>query len=75
MAFDTNQPAFKQLSKTLAEKLRPLVLWVGAGMSSPHLPGWTKLYDALLLAAERKLASLQGGADGRGVYRKREVRI
>lgn len=46
--FNTNQESFKALAQIVAQRSRPLVAWVGAGLSVPaRLPTWVKLRDFL----------------------------
>lgn len=59
MTFNANQPAYRRLRDAHAERLRPLVFWVGAGLSQPaRLPGWGQLRDALVASALETAALL-----------------
>lgn len=46
--------AFTDLQKIISEKSKPIVFWTGAGVSSPHLPGWKSLLDAVVKHAKQK---------------------
>lgn len=53
--FKTDQPNFITLGQIVAERSRPLVAWMGAGLSAPAgLPSWRKLRDMLCNALRQK---------------------
>lgn len=57
MRFDAEQPSFRALEKTLAERTSPVIAWLGAGMSAPIAPTWLQLLQHL----ERVLSSKSSG--------------
>lgn len=48
------EDAFKDLQKIITEKSKPIVFWTGAGVSSPQLPGWKCLLNAVIDSAKQK---------------------
>lgn len=57
--FDASQRAFQQLGQIVASNVRPLVAWVGAGLSRPAgLPTWTGLRKRLTETLEEKVKAL-----------------
>ncbi len=59
VAFDTTQPAHQALRNIVAERTRPLLAWVGAGLSKPAgMPLWGEMRDSLVEALELKANSL-----------------
>lgn len=59
MPFDAQQPSYHRLRVEHAERRRPVVFWVGAGLSQPAgLPTWPKLRDMLLASALETAATL-----------------
>lgn len=50
--------ALEDLQKVIAEKSKPIVFWTGAGVSSPILPAWRKLLQAVIAVAKSKAASI-----------------
>ena len=57
--FNREQASYKVLRGFFSERTRPIVAWVGAGMSAAAgLPVWKDLVSVLHAAASQKLASL-----------------
>ena len=55
MDFDTTQSSYKELRSILKERTNQVVVFAGAGLSSPSgLPTWKKLRDALIVEAKKK---------------------
>lgn len=53
--FDTNQDAYQSLRNIIGERTKPVVAWVGAGLSmSAGLPSWGKLKAKLVEALVQK---------------------
>lgn len=53
------QPSFERLQKLYAEKIKPIFVWVGAGLSAPAgIPTWSVLRKHLENALERKIESI-----------------
>lgn len=49
MAFDTNQPAYREFRAIVAERSDAIVAWIGAGLSvRAGLPAWRGLRDMLI---------------------------
>lgn len=54
MAFDSSQNSFKRFRDILTQRVQPIVVWVGSGLSVPAgLPSWQVLKDKLISSAER----------------------
>ena len=65
MPFNVSQPIYQRLRTIHAERRRPVVFWVGAGLSQPaNLPSWPGLRDMLLARAIETAATLPE-AEGR----------
>lgn len=59
MAFDKTQRAYVALRDQVAERTKPLLGWVGAGLSAQAgLPGWEKLKQTLVDAGLSKARSM-----------------
>ncbi len=59
MSFDATQKSYKALRAIVAERTHPLVLWIGAGLStSAGIPSWSELRDHLAQALDNKADSL-----------------
>ena len=62
MAFDTNQAAYTAFRDTLKQRVQPVLIWSGAGLSLPAgLPTWSRLRKKLLDAAATQTPHLTGG--------------
>ena len=49
MSFNPSQPAYQRLRTAQAEQRKPIVFWVGAGLSAAaNLPTWPRLRDMLI---------------------------
>ena len=54
-AINLDQPSYRRFRSILAERTRPVLLWCGAGLSSPAgLPSWAKLKEKLIIDLENK---------------------
>lgn len=68
--FSRDQASFRALRGHFAERTRPLLAWMGAGVSaSAGLPNWVQLIDLLAEAAKNKAEAL-GLVGGSGVHAK-----
>lgn len=57
MAFNKGQDAYQALRAIVSERTRPLIVWVGSGLSaSAGLPTWAELKGELVEAASRRAA-------------------
>ena len=60
MAFNREQPAYKAFRDIVAERTRPLLVWVGSGLSADaDLPTWNGLEALLLQTLEEKAIGLE----------------
>lgn len=66
--FYTSQPAYQRLRTSYAERRRPVVFWVGAGLSQPALPSWSKLREMLIAGAMETLTTLEEAEAERREY-------
>lgn len=58
MAFDETQSSYQDLAAIVAERTRPVLAWVGAGLSAEAgLPGWVALKEHLLLGLRKKAST------------------
>jgi hypothetical protein len=63
MRFDSTQPSHQSLRNIVAERTRPLLAWVGAGLSKPAgMPAWGELRDDLVGALRAKADSMDSTA-------------
>lgn len=62
MQFDAEQPSFRALEQTLAERTSPVIAWLGAGMSAPIAPTWLQLLQNLERVLAAKNAGMQGNS-------------
>jgi len=59
MGFNKDQGPYQSLRRIVAERTRPLIVWVGSGLSAEAgLPTWPELKAHLVEAASRKAATL-----------------
>ena len=59
--FDNTQPAYVALRDIVGEGTKPIVAWIGAGLSAPAgLPLWRDLKKVLCDALEAKARSYEG---------------
>jgi eukaryotic-like serine/threonine-protein kinase len=66
MAFLTAQPSHQALRNIVAERTRPLLAWVGAGLSKPAgMPTWGDLRDTLVEALRLKAAAMDSSGAGK----------
>lgn len=66
MAFNVDQDPYKQFRAIVAEQTRPILAWVGSGVSAPAgLPSWPQLREALTEALRNKAASFDDRAERR----------
>ena len=73
--FDTNQSSFRQLGDIVSETVRPLVAWIGAGLSRPAgLPSWAALRQRLTEALDEKAKALETSAKDSLAGKLRAVR-
>ncbi|QZA82105.1 protein kinase domain-containing protein [Deefgea piscis] len=49
-----NSNEFKDLHTVFSERMRPIVFWTGAGLSSPHIPSWGGLANKLIEVAKNR---------------------
>lgn len=59
--YNQNQPSFSALKSILLEDRRPIVFWLGAGVSfEAGIPGWARLRELLCDAAIERLRGVEG---------------
>ncbi len=59
--FNKNQPSYSTLRDILLEERRPIIFWLGAGVSfDAGIPGWGRLRDLLCEAAMERLRDVEG---------------
>src|SRR4051794_2691357 len=57
--FDPSQPSYQALRGIVSERTRPLLAWVGAGLSAAAgLPTWDRLRQRLVESLEAKAATM-----------------
>jgi len=59
MSFSIEQPSYKALRSIVSERTRPIIAWVGSGLScEANLPTWPKLKEDLISTGRLKAQSL-----------------
>ena len=73
VAFDYDQPSFVKFRNAHRESTRPLLVWIGSGLSQPAgLPGWSKLRYDLCEQLRKKVHTLEA-RDAATIEAKRQA--
>lgn len=60
MSFNTSQSAHVDFRDLVRERTKPVVAWIGSGLSTPAgLPSWERLKELLVEALAKKIATLE----------------